>query len=61
MSTTKFIKVEHGKMQELGRAMNASQPTIRKALRYETDTEKARSIRYVAVKEYGGKKIGTVN
>ncbi|MBO7594219.1 MAG: hypothetical protein J6T12_04565 [Salinivirgaceae bacterium] len=55
MSTTKFIKVEHGKMQELGRAMKVSQPTIRKALAYETNTERARSIRHVAVKEYGGK------
>jgi len=35
-------------------ALHTTYPTIRAALRYECDSEIARRIRHVAIKQYGG-------
>lgn len=48
------IIMPHGAAKELGRVLRVSQPTIREALRYKSDTEIARKIRHTAVKEFGG-------
>lgn len=48
------IIMPHGAAKELGQALNVSQPTIREALRYKSDTATARKIRYTVIKEFGG-------
>ncbi len=48
------IILKSGKQAELKKAMNVSYPTIRKALRFQTDTNTAKRIRWNAVKHFGG-------
>lgn len=55
MESRKRILIEHGNRKKLMSAFKTSYPTIRAALRYESDTEMARKIRFVAIKQYDGK------
>lgn len=54
----------HGATAKLGDALGVSQPTVRKALRYEEnqynseEVSLARKIRYAAVKNFGGMYTG---
>ena len=62
MSESKQIVLRtYGDSQKLGRVLNVSQPTIRKALRFESDTDTARRIRHTAVKAFGGVEIPARN
>lgn len=49
----KKIEINGGKKKELMRVCNATYPTVRQALRFLSDTEKAKRIRKVAM-EMGG-------
>lgn len=52
--STQQILLPHGQSKKIGEALNVSQPTIREALRYQSNTEVAKRIRHTAVKEFGG-------
>lgn len=54
MNKGKEILLGYGERIRLMSAFHISYPTIRKALRFETDTKLARKIRHIAISEYGG-------
>lgn len=51
----KMIVVKHGDRERIMKAMSVSYPTVRRALRYETDHETAKKIRAYALRSLGGK------
>lgn len=51
---TKEIHISHGKRAKLMKALNVTYPTVRAALRFESNTIIAEKIRKVAQSEYGG-------
>lgn len=51
---TREILLPTGKRAALVRALKLSYPTVRAALRFASDTETAKRVRHVAIKEYGG-------
>lgn len=57
MSKNAQIIMPHGAAKKLGSALNVSQPTVREALRYQSDTETARRIRHTAVNVFGGVEV----
>jgi hypothetical protein len=54
----KQILVPHGKISKLMKAFNTTCPTVRAALRYQTNTDLARKIRHAAVTVFGGAETG---
>ncbi len=52
---TKEIHISHGNRAKLMKALNVTYPTVRAALRFESNTVIAEKIRKVAKSEYGGK------
>lgn len=54
MNKGKEILLGHGERIRIMSAFSISYPTLRRALRFETDTELARKIRHTAISEYGG-------
>lgn len=64
MKEPRKILMPHGATAKLGDALGVSQPTVRKALRYEEnqynseEVSLARKIRYAAVKNFGGMDTG---
>lgn len=58
----RVIAVEYGVNTEIMAALGCTQPTIRAALRYKSNTSLARKIRFLALKKGGVKKeIGNKN
>lgn len=55
METTKKVWTPQGTGKRIARAMDVSPEMVSYSLNGKKDTELARKIRYVAVKEYGGK------
>ena len=53
----KRILMEYGQQKKLKEHFKVSRPTLVSALRYETQSELAKKIRYVAVKQFGGKEV----
>lgn len=51
----KMIVVRHGDRERIMKAMGVSYPTVRRALRYETDHDTAKKIRAYALRSLGGK------
>ncbi len=54
----KRIWVKQGTGKKIARAFDCSTVIVSLALNGKKDTELARKIRYVAIKEYGGVEIG---
>ena len=65
--TKREIRLPFGASQKLGEALSVSQPTMRKALRFEENTLNAdehalaNKIRYTAVKHFGGVDTGAAD
>ena len=65
--TKREIRLPFGASQKLGEALSVSQPTVRKALRFEENTLNAdehalaNKIRYNAVKNFGGVDTGAAD
>ena len=65
--TKREIRLPYGASQKLGEVLNVSQPTIRKALKFEENSDNAdeqslaRKIRYNAVKNFGGVDTGSAD
>ena len=65
--TKREIRLPFGASQKLGEALSVSQPTARKALRFEENTLNAdehalaNKIRYTAVKNFGGVDTGAAD
>lgn len=57
MDKGKEILIGYGDGARLMTAFRISYPTLRRALRFKTDTELARKIRHTAINEYGGREI----
>lgn len=51
----KMILIKHGDRERIMKAMGVTYPTVRRALRYECDSEVARKIRAYALSSLGGK------
>lgn len=51
----KMILIKHGDRERIMKAMGVTYPTVRRALRYECDSEVARKIRAYALHSLGGK------
>ncbi len=54
-TTAPVILYPKGTVRLVARRLGVSEPTVRSAFRFSTESELARSIRAVAVKEYGCK------
>lgn len=54
MKKGKEILLGYGERIRLMSAFSVSYPTLRRALKFKTDTELARKIRHTAISEYGG-------
>lgn len=52
------IVVSHGDSTRIALSMNCTREMVSKALNFKKDTDLARRIRHVAVKEYGGIEVG---
>lgn len=67
METTRKIMVSYGTLSKLADAVGCSEPTARKALRFEENTLNAdehalaNKIRYTAVKNFGGVDTGAAD
>jgi len=65
--TKREIRLPFGASQKLGEALSVSQPTVRKALKFEENSSNpdevslARKIRYNAVKNFGGVDTGAAD
>ncbi len=57
MEGKKRILVAHGAKKQLMAALGTSYPTVRAALRYDSDTEISRRIRYVAITQFAGIRV----
>lgn len=53
-TTESYIKVSNEARAKLARVFHVEEKTVYLALTYRRDSDKARKIRYMAVKEYGG-------
>ncbi len=53
-TTESYIKVSNEARAKLARLFNVEEKTVYLALTYRRDSEKARKIRYAAVRNYGG-------
>lgn len=53
----KQILLAHGKKGKLMKLTKSSYPTVREALHFRSDTQMARRIRKMALKELGGKQV----
>lgn len=51
----KMILIKHGDRERIMKAMGVTYPTVRRALRYESNSEVARKIRTYALRSLGGK------
>lgn len=54
----KRIVLDYGKANMIAKTFKCSREMVSKALHFKKNSELARKIRYVAVKEYGGIEIG---
>lgn len=65
--TKREIRLPFGASQKLGEALSVSQPTVRKALKFEENSSNpdehalANKIRYTAVKNFGGVDTGAAD
>jgi predicted transcriptional regulator len=55
-----IIMVEHGKANEIARALNVSKAMVSMSLKGKVNSKKAQKIRYVALKEYEGVEMKAV-
>ena len=53
-TTESYIKVSNEARAKLARLFNVEEKTVYLALTYRRDSDKARKIRYAAVRNYGG-------
>lgn len=53
-TTESYIKVSNEARAKLARLFNVEEKTVYLALTYRRDSDKARKIRYAAVRDYGG-------
>lgn len=51
------ILLPAGQKKALVRAMNSTYPTVRSALRFRSNSENAKRIRYAAVRHFGGVQV----
>ena len=58
ISRMKRIVLDYGKANMIAKTFKCSREMVSKALHFKKNSELARKIRYVAVKEYGGIEIG---
>lgn len=54
------ISVPHGAKENLGRIFKKSRPFVRKALRGQKNDEISLKIRFVAIKQFGGRELQIV-
>ena len=58
ISRMKRIVLDYGKANMIAKTFKCSREMVSKALHFKKNSELARKIRYVAVKEYGGIEVG---